>query len=450
MSILRRARLQPRSVRLLRTGLLVIAVAGLAGAASARRRPGLDRRRGLARSLHLGPHRAPRRRRRAVARPARPSGAGGSLGRDPQRRRNAVAPRLRRSADAPGVLVDPSRAGASGSRLPGNLDRAGTLARDRDRRGQLRRRRTVHRLPCVQLTLVTGPAVQGPEGREDGEPRWPQDREGEGRGHRDRPSTVGAGPPEDDGSSAEEPDGKQDGDGELVERSPARRCQETGGPGEPESAIDGDGDGSYRDRREDRGPKSAPLAAHREPEQPDPRRDLGEEEEGPCRWMPKAKDDGGGHEEMDVAVVELEGHRGEGEEGWPAPAPEPDDGRHQERLPEPEELPEGKGTGDAEKASHDGRVGEGPQGPSGLAVGIVAVDRPIGEGIKPEGPGPGCHEREEIAGEDEPGQDEPMLERPTPGSAGGREVAADRGDHEIDPITPWTSRPPPNQYGSAG
>ena len=69
----------------------------------------------------------------------------------------------------------------------------------------------------------------------------------------------------------------------------------------------------------------APLAPDGEPEQPDARRDLGQQHDRPRGRVAEAERDGDGQQQMDVAVVEVDRHGRECEHGEEAAPAEPCD-----------------------------------------------------------------------------------------------------------------------------
>jgi hypothetical protein len=166
----------------------------------------------------------------------------------------------------------------------------------------------------------------------------PGNREGEKGAERDRPAPIVSGAPGDDDGGSDDPPGEGEHDDfPLAARRDGGLTGEEGDPVEPEPGGEDGRDGDDGEGCPEGDAELAPLPPDGEPEEPDPRSHLGEEDEGPGGRPAEAGDDGGRQEEVDVAGIEL-GRDRLGEEEGEGERP----GEGGQRLPWPPRTGAGK------------------------------------------------------------------------------------------------------------
>ena len=127
--------------------------------------------------------------------------------------------------------------------------------------------------------------------------------------------------------------------------------------------------------------------------------------------MAEPKRDGGGDEQVDVAVIQLERDRRKREdEQGPAPT-EPDRRAEQEPRPEPPERRPCEEPGRGEEPRGNRGVGKCTELTRHEVVRVIEIHGPVGERVESDGSRHGSDDEEEVAGEDEAGDSKPVSQR---------------------------------------
>jgi hypothetical protein len=148
--------------------------------------------------------------------------------------------------------------------------------------------------------------------------------------------------------------------------------------------------------------------------------------------MPEAERHRGRHQEVDVAVVELERDGRERQQGERPAAAQPRQRGHHDGAVRPEEQPPGHGRKRSEEQRDGRRVAERAErvvAVDGALVERAQVDRPVREGVIAEAAAGGHDDQEDERGAQPTGDDEPVADRAEAALAG---VGGERPDARAD------------------
>ena len=232
-----------------------------------------------------------------------------------------------------------------------------------------------------------------------------------------------------------------------VGRPPSVRS-DRGQPAPPELRRHDQRDDAHGRRGAQRDGQRSPLSPDAEPERAHARGDLGEQHERPCPWMSKPEHDGGGHQKMDVPVVDLEGHGWQRQDRYRPASAHPQRGSQRDQHPKPQEEPPWQHGEDAEQQTDRWRIAKRAQrrqAAFGQRIPQAQILEPVRVSVIAEAPPDGWDDDHDPGGDEPPGD-----QRAVAHGAPAQRARLGRQPHPRRRARPWPdSRPSPPVIGRA-